>query len=187
MTTKQRALVVCPGRGSYRPDTMNYLSTRTHPIARERIDACDAYRTEMGEKTITELDTAPQFKGQLHVAGENASLLTFACSVSDAADINTDKFDIVGVMGNSMGFYTALSLAGCLDFKDAIHLVETMAQYQKKNIIGGQVMYPITNEGLDDMPAAPWPHQRYTGGCTRCRSSSLLVYKSRVACRTGRG
>lgn len=145
MTAKKRALVVCPGRGSYRPDTMNYLSNRS-PLAMQRVAACDAYRNALKQKTVTELDSAPKFKGQLHVAGENASLLTYACSVSDEADLNRSEFDVVGIMGNSMGFYTALALAGCLPFQESIRLVETMAQYQHKNIIGGQVMYPIVDE-----------------------------------------
>ena len=152
MTSKKRALVVCPGRGSYRPDTMNYLSNR-NALAQDRVLACDTYRNASDQKSVTELDTAPQFKGQLHVAGENASLLTFACSVSDASELNYANYDVVGIMGNSMGFYTALALSGCLSFEDSIRLVETMAQYQHRNVIGGQVMYPIVDEQW--MPSAP--------------------------------
>ena len=71
------------------------------------------------------------------MAGENASLLTFACSLADAAELDRSRYEIVGVVGNSMGFYTALVLSGALSLQDGIELVETMAHYQTKNVQAG--------------------------------------------------
>jgi len=145
MSQRKRALLVCPGRGSYRANTLGVLKNRA-PRARQIIQACDDFRAQQNQTTVTDLDASETFKGSLHVAGENASLLTFACSMADATDIDTERFEIAGVMGNSMGFYTALAASEALSTTDAIQLIETMAQYQRKNIIGGQVMYPLTDE-----------------------------------------
>ena len=120
-------------------------STISHK-ASELIAQCDRYREENGRMTVSEIDAAENFKGQLHVAGENASLLTFACSLADAAELNESQYEVVGIAGNSMGFYTALALSGALTTQSAIHLVETMAQYQVKNVLGGQLMYPIVDD-----------------------------------------
>jgi len=87
------------------------------------------------------------------VAGENASLLTFACSLADASDFDTEAYEIVGVTGNSMGFYTALAVSGALSTDDAIHLVETMGSYQAGNVVGGQVMAPLCDEQWNRQPS----------------------------------
>ena len=144
MSKRQRVLLVAPGRGSYRPNTLGVLKNRSD-AAQAIIDACDEYRVARGRPSVTELDASEDFKGKLHVAGENASLLTFACSLADAADLDPEQYEIAGVVGNSMGFYTALVLSGVLSLADGIELVETMAQYQVRNVQGGQVMYPIAD------------------------------------------
>lgn len=144
MTEKKRVLLVCPGRGSYRPNTMGILSNRSDQ-AMSLIQQCDTFRAEKGRKTVSELDGSDSFKGQMHVAGENASLLTFACSLADAAELDKSRYEVVGILGNSMGFYSALAISGAMTTSDAILLVETMAQYQVKNVQGGQIMYPIVS------------------------------------------
>ena len=144
MSRPKRVLLVCPGRGSYRPNTLGYLKGRGETID-AFVQTCDEHRLQQDLPTITELDSAKKFSGRLHVAGENASLLTFTCSMADQMQLNPD-YEIVGVMGNSMGFYTALAVSNALTVADTIHLIDTMAAFQKKNVIGGQVMYPITGE-----------------------------------------
>jgi malonyl CoA-acyl carrier protein transacylase len=113
------------------------------------IDACNSWRAEHGRPTVTELDSAKAFSSRRHVAGENASLLTFAASVADARELS-DRFDVVGVTGNSMGWYTALAVAGGLPLDDAIELVDTMGAYQVGNVQGAQLLYPVS--GSDWMP-----------------------------------
>ncbi|MEZ4316114.1 MAG: ACP S-malonyltransferase [Myxococcota bacterium] len=145
--TALRTLVVCPGRGSYDRAALGQLTRPSSPRtdgAREVLERCDAHRAALGRKTVSELDGADAYRSTLHVAGENASLLTFACGLADLADLSRERFDIVGVTGNSMGFYTALAASGALSLDDAITLVETMGAYQTGNVIGGQVLYPMT-------------------------------------------
>ncbi len=141
---KRRALIVCPGRGSYDRSCLGSLSGRS-PGAQRVIDACDAWRAQRGLPTVTELDADDAFRGTRHVAGEHASILTFAASLADLADLDRDRYEVVGVVGNSMGFYTALAASGALSLEDAIRLVDTMGVYQTRNVIGGQVLYPIAD------------------------------------------
>ncbi len=139
--TRRRPLVVCPGRGSYDRSGLGQLKDR--PNADSLLDTCDAARAAAGRPTIRSLDAEPRFSPNLHLAGENASLLTFACALADLADLDADRYDVVGVVGNSMGFYTALAASGALPLEDAIRLVETMGAYQEGNVIGGQILYPL--------------------------------------------
>ena len=136
-----KALLVCPGRGSYQKAHLGMLQD-AHPL----IKTLDEFRETHGRPTLTELDAAERFSGTRHVAGENASLLTFGASARDIALIDSKKIELVAIAGNSMGFYTALHAAGCLSLLDAAHLVETMGEFQKGNVIGGQILYPMVNE-----------------------------------------
>jgi [acyl-carrier-protein] S-malonyltransferase len=145
--TRLRALVVCPGRGSYGRAQLGSLPD--HPI----LAALDSFRAQLGRPTITSLDRAGEFTLTTHAAGENASLLTFAATALDLAAIDRDKVDIVGVTGNSLGFYTALHAAGALDLAAGARLVETMGHYQHHNVIGGQLMYPIVDDDWRPSPA----------------------------------
>lgn len=147
----RRALVVCPGRGSYDRSTLGSLVGRS-PAAQEVVAACDAWRAQHGRPTVSELDAEAAFKAARHVAGEHASLLTFACSMADLAELDRSTIEVVGVTGNSMGWYTALGAAGALSLEDAIRLVDTMGAYQEGNVLGGQVLYPLTD---DDWRHAP--------------------------------
>jgi len=88
------------------------------------------------------MDAAEKFTSKLHIRGENASALTAGVSLADLDQVNTDAFNVVGVVGNSMGWYTALGYAGALPMEATAELIETMGQYQAGNIIGGQIVYP---------------------------------------------
>lgn len=141
----KRVLVVCPGRGSYSRDTLGGL--RDTPSVR----AADAFRAGLGRPTPTELDRADTLQSKLHVAGENASILTATCSLCDADQL--DGVRVVAVIGNSMGWYTALGVAGALPLGDTLRLVETMGQYQADNVIGGQVLYPLVDDEWRALPS----------------------------------
>ncbi len=139
--SRRRALLVCPGRGSYGREQLGYLANR--PAAEELLAACDTWRAARGAPTVTELDSASRFSSKRHIAGENASLLTFACSMADLAELDSSSIEIVGVTGNSMGWYTALAVAGALSLSETIRLVDTMGSYQAGNLVGGQLLYPL--------------------------------------------
>jgi acyl transferase domain-containing protein len=143
-----RALLLCPGRGSYGPSTLGSLKAGG-PI----VLALDAFRASLGRPTVTELDAAARFSPRLHLAGEHASLLTFACTAVDLAALDPAKVAAVAVAGSSMGWYTALFAAGALDLPAAATLVETFASYQAGNVVGGQVVYPLVDEHWRPDPA----------------------------------
>lgn len=144
-------LIVCPGRGSYDRASLGQLQDRG-AAASAVLDEVDALRASLGRPTVRELDAKERHSGRFHVAGEHASLLTFACSLADLADLDTERFEVVGVMGNSMGWYTALVAAGALSLADGARLVETMGGYQQGNVIGGQVLYPTTDTDWRECP-----------------------------------
>jgi len=151
----RRALVVCPGRGSYGRDSLGSLAGRSADVD-ALLDACDAYREAHGRPTVRSLDAEASYRTTRHVAGEHASLLTFACAMADFAELNREGFEVVGVTGNSMGWYTALAASGALSLPDAIRLVDTMGAYQQGQVIGGQVLLPCSSDvsfGVLDDPA----------------------------------
>jgi [acyl-carrier-protein] S-malonyltransferase len=146
-----RALIVAPGRGSYSRTSLGSLQNLKGRAA-EIVAACDSHRSAKGLPTVTALDGEEKYRGSLHVAGEHASILTFAASLVDLSQLNTGKYEIAGVVGNSMGFYTALAATGALSLTDAITLVETMAAMQKNNVIGGQLLYPVVDADWNPDP-----------------------------------
>ena len=141
---KERIVVICPGRGSYTRNTSNYLKTKiVH--ADKQIAWMDKQRKKLGLPTLTELDSM-QFKAKVHMAGEHASPLIYACSLSDYCSINQDRYEIVAITGNSMGWYIALALSGALNSENAYRSINTMGSMMKEGIIGGQIIYPIVDE-----------------------------------------
>ena len=140
----KRALIVCPGRGSYDRASLGQLQDRSEAAAAV-IAACDAHRRANGRVPVTELDADEKYRTTRHVAGEHASLLTLCCSLADLADLSSE-YEVVGVTGNSMGFYTALAASGALSLADAISLVDTMGDYQAGNVIGGQLLFPVSDD-----------------------------------------
>ena len=138
----KRALVLCPGRGSYGRDNLGSLTG----LVSTRLDVFEQHRTLAGRPTPREMDAAEKFSSKFHIRGENASSLTAAVTVADLDQIDGSRFELVGVIGNSMGWYTALGYAGALSMEDCAQLIETLGQYQAGNIIGGQIVYPMVDE-----------------------------------------
>ena len=139
---KESVLVVAPGRGSYSKKTMGILQNRDG----NHIQQLHEYRTKKQRLSPIEIDALPRFQSSKHLAGEEASLLTAACSIADFDDIDQEKYDVVGICGNSMGHYTALILSEVLSLTDGATLIDTMGEYQRGNIVGGQQVYPICDE-----------------------------------------
>lgn len=150
----RRVLLVCPGRGSYGRAQLGSLgrAARASDRAAAILAELDAFRARLGRPTLTALDGAAAYRPELHVAGEHASLLTFAATALDLAALDP-AHEIVGVIGNSLGFYTALYASGALALADAARLVETLASYQAEHVHGGQLLYPITDDDWRPSPA----------------------------------
>ena len=137
----RRVVLVCPGRGSY---TRDLLGTLSGSASLPSVQTADAFRRALGRPTPSEMDAAESYSSRLHVAGENASVLTATCTLADADRVTqADQVRVVGVIGNSMGWYTALIVAGALPVTEGLRLIETMGQYQANNVIGGQLVYPL--------------------------------------------
>ncbi len=141
---KETALVICPGRGTYNVAELGYLKTH-HAARADMIERLDALRRSNGQVPISELDGADKFAPSTHMTGDNASLLIYACALADFAAIDRERYDIVAVTGNSMGWYLALACAGVLDFDGGARLVNNMGMMMHKHGKGGQIVWPIVD------------------------------------------
>ncbi len=150
--TKPTALVVCPGRGTYAAATLGYLAAH-HSDKTDFLAMIDRVRTKSEQSSIIDLDKAAKFSPSRHLTGDNASLLIYACALGDWAAINREKFDIVAVTGNSMGWYLALACAGALSLEDGADLVNTMGTLMHAQAVGGQIVYPLVNDKWQRDPA----------------------------------
>ncbi len=145
MSARKTAIVVCPGRGTYNAPELGYLH-RFHGDQYEYLRMIDEVRKEAGQSPITELDKAEKFSPSQHGRGDNASLLIYACAIADFMAIDRDQYDIVGVTGNSMGWYLSLAAGGAMDVQDAAMLVNTMGSIMTENGQGGQVVFLLLDE-----------------------------------------
>jgi [acyl-carrier-protein] S-malonyltransferase len=115
---KEKLLVICPGRGTY---------------------------NGLGQPTLSALDGAATYSTSRHMPGDNASLLIYACAMADYAAIDRDRYDIVAVTGNSMGWYLALACAGVVDLAGGARLVNTMGGLMHAQGQGGQVVWSMAD------------------------------------------
>jgi [acyl-carrier-protein] S-malonyltransferase len=148
---KQTAIVVAPGRGTYNREELGYLAHH-HADRVDLIQHFDDYRRKSRQPTLTDLDGAARFSGAKHTRGDNASALIYACALADFQAIDRDKFEILGVTGNSMGWYIALACAGALDAIGGLSVVNTMGTLMHQHMIGGQLIYPFVDENWLPIP-----------------------------------
>jgi [acyl-carrier-protein] S-malonyltransferase len=148
---RQTALVICPGRGTYNRQELGYLA-KHHQNQQPMLSVFDAHRKALGQQSLTELDSAATYSTSRLTRGDNASSLIYACAYADFQVINRDKFDIVGVAGNSMGWYIALACAGALDTHQGFEVVNTMGTLMQDALIGGQLLYPYVDENWVEIP-----------------------------------
>ncbi|MEO3413674.1 ACP S-malonyltransferase [Roseovarius sp. CAU 1744] len=148
---KQTAIVLAPGRGTYNRAELGYFA-RHHADRAELMAEFDACRAAEGQEPISALDNADRFSGARHTRGDNASGLIHACAYADFLAIDRDRFDILAVTGNSMGWYIALTCAGALGARDGFRLVNTMGTLMHRHMIGGQVIYPFVDENWQVIP-----------------------------------
>jgi [acyl-carrier-protein] S-malonyltransferase len=141
---KKKLVVVCPGRGSYGKDQLGSLSNRSQEVG-ELVHLFDQRRSAAGAMSVTELDKAERFAAGVHTIGENASILIHSCALADFMEYDWDANECVAVIGNSMGWYTALAAAGAVAPAGSYELVNTMGSMMKGGIIGGQLIYPTVD------------------------------------------
>jgi [acyl-carrier-protein] S-malonyltransferase len=139
----RRAVIVCPGRGAYTAASLGSL-----PAGHPAIERAEELRAAYGLEPLLELDGAAAFDPARHLRPANASPLTFLASMLDAETAVADHA-VTAVVGNSLGWYTALAVAGALEFEDAYRLVQEMAILQEDPLPsggpGGQLIYPLTD------------------------------------------
>ena len=142
-----RIAIFCPGRGSYVSKSLGSLEPG-HPL----VAIAEELRASYGLKPLLELDRA----SKIDVAAENISPLIYVCTMLDAATAMKDHQPVC-VGGNSMGWYTALAVAGALSFEDGFRLVQEMALLQEERTgQGGQVVYPVMDEQWRRDPLVAW-------------------------------
>jgi malonyl CoA-acyl carrier protein transacylase len=134
-----RAAIVCPGRGSYGDRSLGSL-----PAEHEWVRAAERLRAEHDLPSLLELDRAPRFQPALHLRPANVSPLIYLITMLDAAAAR-ERHEIVAVLGNSLGWYTALGVAGALSFEDGLRLVQEVALCQE-SAPGGQLLYPLVGD-----------------------------------------
>lgn len=142
---KTSALVVFPGRGVYGKAELGYL-TRFHADKTAFIAGVDAWRAEHGRTEVSALDAATSYAAGRHASSVNASALIYTCALADFAAIDRDRFDIVALCGNSLGWYLTLAGAGAVSERNAIRLVDTMGALMEEHGVGGQLVYPFVDE-----------------------------------------
>ena len=142
---RERVVVICPGRGSYSRETTRYINNHYNINVSSYLTLFDKKRKEDGRLKITELDSM-NFKSNIHMVGENASPLIYACSLNDFLSIDQAKYEIVAITGNSMGWYSALAFSEAVSLENGYELINTMGSMMENKIIGGQLIYPIVNE-----------------------------------------
>ncbi|MDJ0639628.1 MAG: ACP S-malonyltransferase [Paracoccaceae bacterium] len=148
----KRAVLVCPGRGTYNAPELGSL-TRHFPD-RDLLARFDDMRAEAGQDTLTALDTADTFDPKRHTRGDNASALIYAAGYGDLRSLDPEKVEIVAVTGNSMGWYTALACAGAVSPEAGFTIANTMGTLMQAALIGGQVVYPHMADDWVPDPAA---------------------------------
>jgi malonyl CoA-acyl carrier protein transacylase len=146
----KRIAILCSGRGSYTEKSLGSLP-RDHAWVRR----ADELRKERGLSSLAELDGAKKFEPARHLAPADVSPMIWLVSMLDAAAAAQESH-VVCVAGNSMGWYTALSVAGALDFDEGFRLVQEMAMLQheqQKSEGGGQILFPVVDESWRRDPA----------------------------------
>ena len=148
---KKRALVICPGRGTYNKEELGYLK-RHHGDKTALFDAFDAYRHQQGQEPVRALDSRDRYSLADFSRGDNASPLIYACAYADFLSIDSGAYDLVAVTGNSMGWYIALACAGASDEMAALKIVNTMGSLMQEALIGGQLIHPLVDENWQEIP-----------------------------------
>lgn len=146
----RKAVVICPGRGTYNKAELGYLH-RYFPDA-ALLAGFDEQRRAGGQPALSDLDGAERFSVAIHSRGDNASGLIFAATLGDFRSIDRTDIDIVAVTGNSMGWYSALACAGAVTPANGFRIANTMGTLMQEALIGGQLVYPFMGDDWRPRP-----------------------------------
>ncbi|MCY1671231.1 ACP S-malonyltransferase [Novosphingobium sp. SL115] len=149
-SAKETVVVACPGRGTYNAPELGYLA-RYHGGA-DWLARFDDLRARGGKPTLSALDGAATFSAE-HLRGDNAAPLIHACAYLDFLRLDRDRFDVVAVTGNSMGWYMALACAGAVSAKQGFAIADGMGINSQKHEPGGQTVLVLANEDWRVDPA----------------------------------
>jgi malonyl CoA-acyl carrier protein transacylase len=136
----RRVALVLPGRGSYTEKSLASIDPE-----HEFTVAAEALRLEADLESLVELDRAPRFEPARHLRPAHAAALIYLRSMIDAWGV-LERDQVACVLGNSMGWYTALAAVGSLSFEDGFRLVQEMALLQEQGEAGGQLIQPVVDE-----------------------------------------
>jgi len=148
---KLAALVVCPGRGTYNKAELGYLK-RHHSDKAALVAGIDRLRSARGEETVSDLDGAGRYSVATYSRGDIASPLIFTSSLADYLDIDADRYQVVAVTGNSMGWYTTLACAGAVDTDGGFRIIDAMGEHSQRGEPGGQILLQLVDEDWRPVP-----------------------------------
>ncbi|WP_287939357.1 ACP S-malonyltransferase [Sphingopyxis sp.] len=167
---KKTALVIAPGRGTYGKGELGSI-TRLHGARfGDIIAGFDAQRRERDQPTVSELDGADRFSVATHMRGDVAAPLIYTATLLDWLSIDRDRYDIVAVAGNSMGWYSALALGGAVSVEDGFRIANAMGLNSQTHGPGGQILVQIVDEDWRPVPGL---------------RASLLALAADIAARPG--
>lgn len=152
MSARRTALVVAPGRGTYGKGELGSIARLHGARFADLIADFDAQRRERGQPTVSELDGAERFSVATHMRGDVAAPLIYAATALDYLSIDRDKFDIVAVAGNSMGWYSALALGGAVSVEDGFRISNAMGLNSQTHGPGGQILLQVVDEDWRPVP-----------------------------------
>jgi len=146
----RRAVLVLPGRGAYTSGSLGSL-----PVDHALVRRAEELRAGYDLSPLRELDAAARFDPNLHLRAAHSAPLIFLASLLDVEQAAND-YELVAGVGNSLGWYAALAVAGVLSFDDAFRLVQEISLLQEEPSpeggIGGQVIYPLRTADWEPDP-----------------------------------
>jgi malonyl CoA-acyl carrier protein transacylase len=152
MSARKTAIVVAPGRGTYGKGELGSIARLHGARFGELIANFDAQRRDRDQPTVTELDGADRFSVATHMRGDVAAPLIYTATALDWLSIDREKFDIVAVAGNSMGWYSALALGGAVSVEDGFRISNAMGLNSQTHGPGGQILLQVVDEDWRPVP-----------------------------------
>jgi acyl transferase domain-containing protein len=153
MSARKTALVVAPGRGTYGKGELGSIARIHGTRFAELIASFDAQRRDRGQPTVTELDGADRFSVATHMRGDVAAPLIYSATALDFLSIDRERYDIVAVAGNSMGWYSALALGGAVSVEDGFRISNAMGLNSQAHGPGGQILLQVVDEDWRPVPS----------------------------------
>lgn len=149
---KKTALVVAPGRGTYGKNELGSIARLHGARFADLIADFDAQRRDRGQPTVTELDGADRFSVATHMRGDVAAPLIYTATALDYLSIDREKYDLVAVAGNSMGWYSALAMGGAVSVADGFRISNAMGLNSQTHGPGGQILLQVVDEDWRSVP-----------------------------------